>query len=168
MSREEVARWAAQAPKPMQVFGSAGAVVDSLSSADEFENGEPLIRRQELQAYLRWLTEGEGFWGDDLPLVSVRRSLDSLDEVDATTAIRFWETGLGWGWERRFMSKATGRAFVASSSSGGAPPSIRKQRGDDPHRALADLLEVLSLEPSEVTYVQDGVSLEHALALEAF
>lgn len=46
--------------------------------------------------------------------------------------------------------------------------AIRKLRFDDPHEALADLIEVLALEPSELSYVQEGVSLAQALALEDF
>jgi len=50
----------------------------------------------------------------------------------------------------------------------GGDSLLGELRTDDPHEALADLIEVLALEPAELSYVQEGVSLEQALALEDF
>lgn len=169
-TREGVAAWARAVESPKRLFGDAAAVHDSLCSVDEAPGGELLIRRHDLEAYARWLRAGEAFLGDDEPLILVSPGcLGQLDDVDATEPVRFWYSGLGWWFERRFMSPATGRPFVAflgeDTTYGFA---VHKQRNDDALPALADVVETLQLDPSEIDFVQDGVSLEEAMALGVF
>lgn len=164
-SRLETAGWAIEHHDTPGLFGDAAAVLLSLSNADESEHGEPLLRSADFHAYRRWLLEGEGFYGDELPLAVVRCALEELDRVHATPAVRFWSSGLGWCWQRRFISTATGRPFVAFSMSPDGPVAIHKRREDEALEALADLLEEFSLSPAQMQFVQDGVSLSQACAL---
>ena len=142
-SRAEVARWAIDNHEVTGLFGDALAVLESLGSADEYEDGKPLLGPAEFNAYKLWLSRGEGFYGDDQPLTTLPCSLDVLDGLHASAAVRFWFSGLGWCWERRFISSATGRPFVAFAMNPDGPLSIHKRRGDEAQAALADLREEL-------------------------
>ena len=158
--RAGVVQWARDVATPKRLHADAHAVVESLCAANEMEDGVLVLGGDDFAGYLRLLSEGEAFHGDDDPLVLLRLSLSSLDAQSASKAVRFWEVGLGWYWERRFCSPATGRPFVATTDVEGSVMTVRKRREDDGSEALEDLLETLRVEHFSIKYVQEGLSLE--------
>lgn len=147
ISRREVARWAERNVGASGLFGDAIAVLESLVSADEYMNDQPVLRSIEFEAYRMWLFRGEGLRADEQPLASIDGGLERLDSVHATDAVRFWYSGLGWWWERRFISTATGRPFLALATDTKGLVHIHTRRGDDAVEALADLSAELRVSP---------------------
>lgn len=162
-ARATVAQWARDVATPKRLHADAHAVVESLCAADEMEDDVLVLGEDDFAGYLRLLSEGEAFHGDDDPLVLLRLALSSLDAQSASKPVRFWEVGLGWYLERRFCSPATGRPFVAMADVEGSMMTVRKRREDDGPEALEDLLETLRVERSSIEYVQEGLSLDAEL-----
>lgn len=97
-----------------------------------------------------WLFRGEGLRPTEQPLALIDGGLDRFDCVQATDAVRFWFSGLGWWWERRFISTGTGRPFLALAMDTNGLVHIHTRHEDDASEALADLCEELRLSPDPV------------------
>lgn len=121
-SRADVMAWTRSMWPPERGQGSpfrsgdAVAVFDSIWNLDARQGDQELVREIDLQAYLRWLGEGESFYGDEDELVFLAGDIEDLARRTGTEAIRWWLDGLGWQASVRFAEPARGRPFVVNAS----------------------------------------------------
>lgn len=176
IDREGLARFGRErySEPSRRLWGAARAVLDSLAGADDLAAGTRLggdgyvVREVDVQAYLRWLTEGERFFGDEQPLACLDVEHGAFIELVGVEPIRFWWDGLGWTWSLEFCSPATGRTFgvLGNLELGPSGIDVRKAALDtDAEAALADLVETLGLAREEV---QTSLDLDAVTRRERF
>ena len=154
LTRADMQAWATSVEAPRRLFGDALSVLESLGSADDRDDAGYLLSTHDFEAYLRWLTAGFAFVGSDDPLALVPISIQSLGERLGERPVRFWSGGLGWFWELRFGSPATGRPFVAMATLDAEGVGVRARREDDQCEALEDLLDTLDLERGQLPWIR--------------
>jgi hypothetical protein len=168
IERSDITRWVYQQwppgsdqGGPFLLHGTAHAVVSSIWNIEERSDEEYLVRPQDVAAYLEWLKHGALFDSDGQTLVTLALPVDTLRGMTRTQEIRYWLDGIGWQWELRFASAATGRCFVATSNLTEVHRChIYKRRSDDAMQAVEDLVECLALAGPEITYRDEAVDLE--------
>lgn len=176
VDRDALARFGRERhSKPSRrLWAAAGAVLHSIAGADDLAAGTRLggdgyvVRKVDVRGYLRWLTEGERFFGDEQPLACLGIEHGAFIELVGVEPIRFWWDGLGWTWSLEFCSPATGRTFgvLGNLELGPSGIDVRKAALDtDPEAALADLKETLGLTRQQV---QTSLDLDAVTGRERF
>lgn len=165
-TRADVLRWTRELWPPGSGQGNpfrsgeAASVFDSLWNLDEQLGDGPLVREVDLRGYLRWLSEGDSFVGDEEPLLMLNGDLEALAAQVGGEVIRWWLNGLGWLCDLRFCAPARGRAFRAGSALN-RPGVIEvfKLRGDAPYDALIELFEALAIDDEDCEHISPAIDL---------
>ena len=148
--------------------GTAHSVLESLINLDDEERE---VRRSDVEAYLRWLTEGLQAPLPDDPLVVLRLTPDEIASVLSLRAVRWWLDGLGWVSEVRFVAPGTGRPFSAGWLDYSPPElgehlsCITTDHAQDA-QALLDLFDTLALDLSDVPAVHGKPGWNEAISVE--
>lgn len=172
INRGDVAAWVDRVwpkgeggPSPFDQNGTAYSVLLSISGIGRDEQeGNEAVREQELKAYIRWLSQGRAFFGDDAPFMTLPGTLSDLSlPTWVEPPVRFWMSGLGWFEVLQLASTATDRAYFVlhslSTQFDVAQVWFTKRADDDLQAAAFDLFESLAIDERDTLYLDPKVDL---------
>jgi hypothetical protein len=173
-TREDVEAWALSLgslydKNPFKHHDTAYSVHSSIVGLTRERDGEPRIRRCDLEAYVRWLEEGELRGWSERALAVFAAEPARLAELFSGPRVRWWVDGLGIASQLRFASRATGRPFTCErllDSPEPAAVSIHVIEGDDRTEAAKDLFELLGVDDSDTTYLDEAVDRSRLITCE--
>lgn len=166
MSRAEANRWSHTLEPPHARTGGlftaleATRVFDSIYDLGVMHGEEPMVRAEDLYAYLRWLREGQSFQEDGEALFVIEADIEDFAAQTETEAVRWLYQGLGWWVSVRFCTPASQRPFVAHAEL--ARPGVlgfQKRRGDDWNESIVDLFEALGIDDKDTKYINPKIDV---------